>query len=643
MRPYQNVSQYTSNIKKLVRQHGNLASLAGMSRSSTQLVIGDMGSLNVDIGGGNMLYPDDARGAVARQVEAFLNQPSRCFCVPDDVLEGGAEVNWVFRSMRETMAQFPTVTPQSPYAGFLVIFGVGLGYHIRMLAEKLRFKALIVVEVHDEFLNHSFHALDWAGFAQGLARSGRDLHFVRGGDLYAQIISIINSENLALLDGSYLYAHYQAPEYLDLIDRLFFRLKDLSMLPGWVEDQLLLMKNSTENFAVPGYRIQQSLVTSIRALPAFVVGAGPSLDNDIEEIRRCRENIILITASSGLKVMLDNGIRPDIHCELENSVGLGDVAEALSAKYDLSDILLYATPTVDPRIAPCFREVVYFFRNGLSSTAFYGKGAECTALAEPTSGNTAVYCALSLGFREIYLFGLDYGARDPEAHHSRHSVYFTYEDEAELATYTPYDLDRPVPANFGGTAMSGWLLQMGQEVIARAIRRQGNAKVMNCSDGSKIGGTMPLASEAIFVEPGSVSRDVDLCKALTELSEMRAPLKLSDELSQLKGLLRAFVDDWLTAIERFDPANPDPQMAVVSLFDDVIARLSALKGEEEAAYGIVTGHVQAVFSALFHHSSLLDPSHGAAGLSALKAILIEAVNRLYPLFDMTFGSDEVGG
>lgn len=643
MRPYQNVNQYTSNLKKLARQHGALASLAGMARPSTRLVIGDTGALNVDIGGGNLLYPDDARAAVARQVETFLDQPSRCFCVPDDVMEGGVEVNWVFRGMRDAMARFPTVTPQSPYAGFLVIFGVGLGYHVRMLAERLTFKTLIVVEVHDEFLIHSFHALDWAGFAQGLARSGRELHFVRGGDLYAQIVSIINSEKLALLDGSYLYAHYQAPEYQDLIDRLFFRMKDLSMLPGWVEDQLLLMKNSTENFAVPGYGLQQSRVGSARALPAFVVGAGPSLDNDIEEIRRCRENVILVTASSGLKVMLDHGIRPDIHCELENGAGLGDVAETLSAKYDLSGIVLYATPTVDPRIAPCFREVVYFFRSGLSSTSFYGKGAEQTALAEPTSGNTAVYCALSLGFREIYLFGLDYGARDPEMHHSRHSVYFTYEDEAELATYTSYDLDRAVPANFGGNVMSGWLLQMGQEVIAQAIRRQGNVRVMNCSDGCRIGGTTPLASEAMDIALAPLSRDADLRAALAELSQMHELPRPPDDLLRLKGRLRGFADDWLAAVERLDPSNPDPQMAAVSLFDDVIARLRALRGEDEAAYGILTGHVQAVLAALFHHASRLAPRHGEAGLLALKAILTEAVGRLYPLFDMTFGVCPIEG
>ncbi|OAN50180.1 hypothetical protein A6A04_01860 [Paramagnetospirillum marisnigri] len=635
MRPYQNADRYKSNLRQLSR-HGHLSGLPPLSSAATRLVIDGAGNLNVDIGGGNLLYPGDAQAAVERQVASFLETPSRCFCKPEEVFEDGAEVNWLYRSLRDRLASFPKAETQAPFAGFLVVFGLGLGHHVRMLAERLRFKALIVIETHDDFINHSLHVVDWAGLAQSLARSDRSLHFVRGPNLYGQIVSIINSDDYALLDGSYLYAHYQTPEYTDLIQKLFFKAKDLTMLPGWVEDQLLVFRNATANFARSGYWLQRARVPSRRRRPAFVIGAGPSLDKDLDDIKRCRDQVVVITASSGLKPCLENGIRPDIHCELENSPGLGDVAESLAAKYDLSGITLYATPSVDPRISPCFDKTVYFFRSGLSSTVFYGQGADHTPLAEPTSGNTAVYCALSLGFKEIYLFGLDFGARDPNHHHSRHSVYFTYEDEAELATYTPYQFDYTLPGNFGGAVNTGWLLNLGQTVVGQAIAQIGDARVMNCSDGCRIPGAAPLAAEAIALADPPCSVAVDLEAALAELARVGEPLTRPDDFARLGASLRGFAADCRDILHRLDPHGA-PQGVIVAFCDQVNRRLGALKEDGGAAYGIIIGHSRALTSGAFHYASTLDQADDGGGLAALIAVLDEGLARLGPVIDATFG------
>ena len=354
MRPYLNHERYQANLRLLCRQQAGLAGLA-VAPASTRLVIDDSGELNVDLGGGGLLYPGDAKAAVGRQVEQYLAHPSRCRLVPGAVFEDSIEVRWVYDRMSEAMAAIPMAERSAPFAGFLVVFGLGLGHHVRLLAERLDVRTLIVVETHDEFINHSLHALDWVDFIGGLARQGRAIRFVRGPDPYSQIVDIINGPDFVLLDGSYLYQHYETPDYTTLMNRLFLQTRELTMLPGWVEDQLLLLRNNTANFASGGFLLQRNKVASARRLPAFVVGAGPSLDADMEIIRSLRGKVVLITASSALKVLLDHGIRPDIHCELENSHGLGDVALSLAARHGgLSDITLYATPTVNPRIAPCF-------------------------------------------------------------------------------------------------------------------------------------------------------------------------------------------------------------------------------------------------------------------------------------------------
>lgn len=631
---YQNRDRLKSNLKALARDHEALARDLERVVPASRLVMDAGGDFNIDIGGGRLFYPDGARRAAEQQVAQYLEHPTRFQIAPADVIEDCIELNRVTRALRSALADIPAAAGPGPFGGFLVVFGIGLGHHLRLLAERLAFRTLIVVEPHDELLAHSLHVLDWQRLLQDLGRDGREVRFIRGANAFVQVLRLIRGPHYPFLDGSYFYIHYQSPELASLAEQLLNQCRAMSMSSGWIEDQLTMMANSSANFARPGFLLQDSRVETGRALPAFVVGAGPSLDADLEDIRRCRHDVVLISASSGLKVLLEHGLRPDIHCELENGAGLGEVAEELSRRFGLSDITLYASATVDPRIAPCFGRAVYFYRSYVSSTVFYADGAESTSFAEPTSGNTAVHCALSLGFREIYLFGLDFGARDPDHHHSRHSVYYTYKDEAEMATWTPYDFTMPVPGNFGGQVMTGWLLDWGRVSVSNAIKGFDGVRVMNCSDGVLIAQATPLSAEALDIAPAPMAPADDLKRAFAELTAAEADRSRPEDVARLRRIIAGFVQGCLEAIAAEPPDGVTAQQAIVAPCLRIIALLTALETGDDiakAAFRILVGQVQGALAAAYYHASRLDGASSATGLPLIRSALARSFEGLAPL------------
>ena len=601
---YQNSDRFLRNLRHLSDMDADLGGVVAALAPVSRLVRDGEGGFNLDLGGGTLLYPDSAQAAAARQVESFLTSPRR-LAVPQGVVFSDChELNRHHAVMAERLAAFPFAARRQPFAGFVIVMGLGLGFHLERLAEDLTFKTLVVVEPHDEMIHHSLHVLDWEGLSERLAARGCDIRFVRGDDLLVSTLAVLRGRWFPYLDGSYLYSHYESEAFSALIARLETG-RDLTMGRGWFEDQMLMLRNNAANFQRPGFYVQPSRLAPPRGLPAFVVGAGPSLDFDLEEIRRLRDRVVLISASSSLGILLENGLCPDIHCELENVADSARMAEDFARRYGrLSEVILYASATVDPRVAPHFKWAIYFFRDGISSTPVFGGDLDKAEFADPTSGNTAVHCALSLGFREIYLFGLDFGTRDASLHHSPSSVYFASEQSGGITGYMVYDFDASVPGNFGGQLLSGWQLSWGRDSVADAIREAGNARVINCSDGALIPLTIPMAAEGLGLPSPPVSRAAELDHVLAELAFCPQPRATIPEVEQLRQAFRQALAECRGAVAAGHAAGRSPQQTLVAMGDRLIAAVAGLERAEPAVWYCLTGSITGMVAGAFHHASV---------------------------------------
>jgi len=87
---------------------------------------------------------------------------------------------------------------------------------------------------------------------------------------------------------------------------------------GFLEDECLMLRNAAANLEGSRHSVLIDMPAAAEGRPAFVVGSGPSIENDLPFLRENRDAAIVISGGTGLGVLLEAGIVPDLHCEIEN-------------------------------------------------------------------------------------------------------------------------------------------------------------------------------------------------------------------------------------------------------------------------------------------------------------------------------------
>lgn len=250
---------------------------------------------------------------------------------------------------------------------------------------------------------------------------------------------------------------------------------------GFFHDECVMLWNTYQNRKTGKVRVFQR-ADEAPDIPVFILASGPSLENDIDIIRQHRTDAIILSIATALRPVLNAGITPDFHVELENVYITPKMIE-LSKDHDLSGIRLVAAASVEPAVLDYFDEAILYARTALSSYPVFAHGEDETlSLPGPTAGNAGLSFALESGFKDIYLFGLDLGTRNPTQHHTSGSFYDT--DDAPAHT-DEYNIQ--VPGNFGEPV---WTSRPFLSALKNADDLIGafntKAKVRNCSDGAML-------------------------------------------------------------------------------------------------------------------------------------------------------------
>jgi len=191
----------------------------------------------------------------------------------------------------------------------IVLIGFGLGYHVEEMLKLNDYIRFIVIEPERHI------------FAQAL--KARDLRFTLNSDRvmlfvepeavpYDALIPDIPAKVMKL----YTHRPYTLlfPEKTEKLKHAFleFRNKtDINTATLNKFDQLWTrntFKNCEYFFTLNGINI---LRDSLKGFGALVLAAGPSLDDDINGIRRLQEDVFIIASDSVLRPLLRHGIVPD--------------------------------------------------------------------------------------------------------------------------------------------------------------------------------------------------------------------------------------------------------------------------------------------------------------------------------------------
>jgi hypothetical protein len=459
---------------------------------------------------GRPLYGGDARHFSARQVAAYQEKPLRLYM---DRLDNAGLVSPVcirlvsalkqhlLAAEQDTLSAYPIDHPT-----FLVVFGLGLGHHLEPLVQHVKPRWLILVEPLLGVFEHSLAGVDWPRLIGGLEAEGGGVHVVTASEpseIAAAIARLMDVQGIAFADGSWIFTHYPFWAFEEARKRLHEAVEFAFVNRGFFEDELRMMTNAVGNFGSRAYRLLEAKPHLARAEAAVIVGAGPSLDESFETLRRIRSRVLLFSCGTSLRPLLRNGLIPDFHCELENVPEVHDLISEAASHGDLSKVALIASATVDPRVPPFFGPTLFFFRGRVSSTEILGRTYRPLPGVSPTCVNVGLAAATYMGCQKVILFGTDCGVRRGTARHAEGTIY------RDVGIWQERDRAKrnaiEVEGNFGGVIETDWVYDACRRMLSQVVV-QHPIEAINCSDGALIPGARSCTPEALDVKGPEVDR-----------------------------------------------------------------------------------------------------------------------------------------
>lgn len=525
-------------------------------RPLAHLVFGDDGAPDIVLNG-NPFYSGKIHDFVAEQIENFHRYSRQVLLSPmspssfDE--EGARFLDDVLVHCVNEGVEF-LHKPREENSYNLIIFGVGLGLHIKQLVERTECFALIIIEPNFEFLYHSLDACDWAAIFEIIDERSGQIRFLFN-DI-SEVLSVAIRQNIrninpCAVDGMRYFIHYNTPLFQDTISKLNKEYNLIIAGLGFFYDETLMITQAHNHLYSGKSRVYLRSESPRTTLPAFVVASGPSIDKDMPIIRELQDRAIVISCGSALRPLLKNGIKPDFQIEIENIL-VSPLISQVAAEYDLSDICLMTASTVDPEITKYFEKIIFYFRASLSPfPIFCDTERRCLAYPNPTVLNAGASFAQEAGVRDIYLFGADLSVKHPSLHHSKDAYQYT-----EGAIHVDQTWNIPIPGNFGGTVYSSYGLYWTRDSLTTAIQQRARSqRYYNCSDGAFIDGTVAKKARGIQL-PAITGGKADHIRQLFEA----APIYSRDEFvhnwtdEKFREYANAFLDelrDFIQGINSF--------------------------------------------------------------------------------------------
>lgn len=525
------------------------AKLAHMSDLATRLEVGTEGRLDIRFGNGS-LYRGNALAHTRAKLEKFIATQERVFISmknADNLLgTAGVYARWA-AGYAKSKGFEPANQRMASNSGFAFVFGVGLGLHLPPVMSLTGCRDLVLIEPNTEHIYHSLFSTEWTDVFETARTRGGGVHFILDrtvDSISGQIREVARRCGVSFLDGAYVHQHYSTG-LLNSARRVFHEEFSLHLYGlGFYEDELVMMSNAVSNLG-RGKAKAISSALPVRDTPVFICGSGPSLDDDIAFVTENRDKVILVSLGSSLRILRAQGLAPDYHVELENEEANAANIRRVAEEFGVPDsTTLIASTSVRPETTSHFSEIIYYFRDRVSSTMLFRSGADALGACGPSVANAALMTLLYMGFRKLYLFGVDMGTRERDVYHSS-QTYIGIGAAKEWGSSNRFE----VPGNFGGTAYTEGIMNWSRFTFENVVRLHRDVQCVNCSDGVRIENVVPRLSRMVVLPSSDLDRaavkqklfndlpdyDSELCRSLWKRDVIEA--HAGDVLAQIRSIL----------------------------------------------------------------------------------------------------------
>ncbi|MEH8217672.1 6-hydroxymethylpterin diphosphokinase MptE-like protein [Aeromonas veronii] len=430
----------------------------------------------------------------------------------------------------EPLKKVPTEVPTA------LVFGVGLGYHLGYLYEQCKIGTLFLFEPDLDLFYASLFCFDWAPLLDYLHQENLGLHILLGQDeetIFSDFSAAIHKRGSFLIANAFIMWGYQNDQIKKLMESIQKQFYLLVMGWGFFDDNLIALSHAVDNIqrSVPFINNENKLPTKYQRIPIFVIANGPSLDTSLPVIEKNRDKAILISCGSAISALHKVGIKPDIHVETERTKIVYDFLANLNDPDYLKDIFFLSTDVIHPYCSTLFDNSALFFKASEPGVILchvnFPNLRKYTSIGgvNPLVGNIGVSAPVHLGFKNIYLFGLDNGYKQKGYHHSKYSAYYNSKEGAEALGDLMYgDSQWQHEGNFGGVVISNAMFNTSRRIIEQVLAANEYVQCFNCSDGAKIEKARALPDSEI-----SFSKVIDKTEIIQQIMQLSASIPLSKE------------------------------------------------------------------------------------------------------------------
>ena len=358
----------------------------------------------------------------------------------------------------------------------LLIFGLGLGYHLECLVQKAKRIRAIVFEpsqqIHQLFLQKgrlSQEPRDWLWVTTRLEEFNEafsQLYVYHPGDI---------SLGLLILPAYAKLFPEELASFQENLNRMVTR--KASNADTIVQKKRLWFDNFLEN--IP-HLLESPDITSLSGLfqniPCFLVGAGPSLSKNVELLKKENDRALIFSANAAFNRLNQEGVQPQITGVLEGS----DVSHHLRGMKGISQTYLAVEACSNPRHFQLESKGRFVFHSQKWSAELLGK-----SVFVPNGGHVGsagFTMAVLLGCNPLLLVGQDLSFEGDKVHAegAEDSSILT---ENEETVGIPREERRAIARR----SMSAY--QMWYEESAAYLRREDPQRILlNATEG---GATIP--------------------------------------------------------------------------------------------------------------------------------------------------------
>jgi len=376
---------------------------------------------------------------------------------------------------QEKIIKYPLKTLQK-----FIFFGTGLGLHINTIIEKFSLQSVLIIEDDLELFRLSLFTTNYKYLSKKC-----ELYF----SIFEETAEFLPTSSTFL--NSYHY-YNTTLKFFTMLNHTTSKIQEFQLaistqahLTFLYKDFFLQLLQPLENLT-KGYKFltRKSSFEQLRK-PFILLGAGPSLEEEIIPLKESQDSFIIVAVSATLAYLESQNIHVDIIIHLDAFENAFAHFMKIKNKEYFSNSIVFCSAKTPHKVLNYFtKENIYLFEDTISYKT------DSLKPASPCVGSLAYQVLLLLKVPTIYLLGLDLsidthsGATHSASHNYTKILDINKKvEEVSPTSYKEYLLE--IEANQGGITLTTPHFLYSIETINLSSKLLKKSTVYNLGNGAK--------------------------------------------------------------------------------------------------------------------------------------------------------------